>query len=405
MSYTAPSLRRCAALGALVGWAGLLLWALLAWSSVSALPAQPATARVRLAQPLAAAPVMSVAMSAPVTSTVAFEQAEVIVGEGDGRVVVRLLIDPPAAQAITLTLSTAAIDASAPADYLALRQLDRIAAGVGLLTVTVPLIDDAQVEGLERFRMTLSNVEGAQAGVFTQTNILIIDNDIAYLGIMPVTVDERAGSVTLVITQSISSTLQSLVGYTTVDGSAVAPDDYQAASGTAVIPPGSTATTLTLTVVNDTEVEPPESFTVRLLDPLNATLVQSTTTVAILDDDGLPRLTVENTVADEASGRMIFAVTLETAWPNTVTVAYATAGGTAQVGVDYRPAAGRLLLPAGTTTGTITLQLLQDDLPEADETIVLALSAPEQAQLVQTEAQGILRDATAVHTYLPALMR
>ncbi len=391
--------RKWANIATSIGWAGVLLWALLTQS----LPVTSATFAQNATLP-AHDPISTQAVSTDVTATVAFQQAQYVVGEGAGSLEMRLDIVPPAPHPITITVSTSGINATAPADYLALRQLNVIPTGAAALTVTIGIVDDGQVEGAEQFLITLSNLDGASTGVFTQSEVVIEDNDVAYLGITPVQVDERAGSVTLVITQSPTSTLESLVDYQTIDGSAVAPDDYLAAFGTASIPPGSTQTSITVTIVNDAEVDPEESFAVRLLDPLNATLAQSTTTVSILDDDGLPRLRISDTAAYEAEGIMAFPVTLDMSWPNTVTVDYATGDGAAQPSVDYLMTGGTLVLPAGATTGAITVQLINDFVPEPEESIVMLLVAPVQAQLVVTQAEGIILDSAYARVYLPALM-
>ena len=59
-----------------------------------------------------------------------------------------------------------------------------------------------------------------------------------------------------------------------------------------------------------------------------------------------------------------------------VAVAYATSGGTAIVGRDYRPASGVLTFAAGVTTRTFTVGLLDDRTWEPTKTIGLKLSAP-----------------------------
>jgi hypothetical protein len=75
------------------------------------------------------------------------------------------------------------------------------------------------------------------------------------------------------------------VGYATADGTAVAPSDYAAASGTVTFPPGETARSIAVGVVSDTAVEPNETLTVTLSAPVNATLGRGAATGTITNDD------------------------------------------------------------------------------------------------------------------------
>ena len=62
------------------------------------------------------------------------------------------------------------------------------------------------------------------------------------------------------------------VDYATADGSAVAPGDYAAASGTLTFSAGQTAKQIVVAVNGDTTVETTETFTVNLSNPTNATI-------------------------------------------------------------------------------------------------------------------------------------
>jgi hypothetical protein len=75
------------------------------------------------------------------------------------------------------------------------------------------------------------------------------------------------------------------VHYSTVDGTATASDnDYQPASGIVSFPPGVTASGVTVIVNGDTRIEPDESFSLALSNPLHCTIANSGT-ATILDDD------------------------------------------------------------------------------------------------------------------------
>jgi Calx-beta domain-containing protein/hemolysin type calcium-binding protein len=82
-----------------------------------------------------------------------------------------------------------------------------------------------------------------------------------------------------------ASPLRVTVAYATADGTATAGTDYTATSGTLVFAPGETSKSVDVPVVGDTAVEPDETFTLTLSNPVNATLGTATATGTIRNDD------------------------------------------------------------------------------------------------------------------------
>ena len=97
-----------------------------------------------------------------------------------------------------------------------------------------------------------------------------------------------AGDVVMNFTVSLSATSTGTVtvNYTTVDGSAIAPADYDMASGLLSFASGTTTQNVPITVHGDATPEGDQSFTIRLSTPGNATLGTATATGTIIDDDG-----------------------------------------------------------------------------------------------------------------------
>ena len=75
------------------------------------------------------------------------------------------------------------------------------------------------------------------------------------------------------------------VSYRTVDGTASATSDYNAASGTLTFPSGVSSQTITIAVTGDHKREPNETFTVQLFNAVGATLGDAVATGTILNDD------------------------------------------------------------------------------------------------------------------------
>lgn len=113
---------------------------------------------------------------------------------------------------------------------------------------------------------------------------------------------EEAGGpmVTLRVSRTGGTEGAVSVAYATVDGSAVAGEDYVAKSGNLSWANGEGGTkTFTVRILDDATLDPGESFTVVLSNPTNdATLgAASTATVSIADDEGIPA----ECVADETT--------------------------------------------------------------------------------------------------------
>src|SRR5439155_3121186 len=73
--------------------------------------------------------------------------------------------------------------------------------------------------------------------------------------------------------------------YATADGSASAPGDYVAGSGTVTFLPGETSHSIEVAVLGNTSVESDKSFTVNLSNASNATLADDTGVGTIVNDD------------------------------------------------------------------------------------------------------------------------
>ena len=87
-----------------------------------------------------------------------------------------------------------------------------------------------------------------------------------------------------------------------------------------------------------------------------------------------PQLTVGSGEDDEDAGSFTFTVTLNPSSLQTVTVDYATGGGTATSGSDYTATSGSLTFSPGDITKNVTVMIADDDLDESDETFNLTLS-------------------------------
>jgi hypothetical protein len=112
---------------------------------------------------------------------------------------------------------------------------------------------------------------------------------------------------------------------------------------------------------------------------------------------GLPKpaLSVAGTSQGEGNAgtqAMNFTVTLANPTPQRVSVAYATADGTATAGSDYSATSGTLVFAPRQTSKTVTVSIIGETTVEPDETFTLTLSKPTNAVLGQATATGTIKN-------------
>src|SRR5262249_47475031 len=153
------------------------------------------------------------------------------------------------------------------------------------------------------------------------------------------------------------------VGWSTSDGTASAPADYQSASGTLSFAPGITTRTIAVKVRGDLVHELDETFAVTLSGASNATIGKSHGLVTILDDDASPALSIEDIQVNEGNTGTPLAVqrvTLSAASAISVTVDWTTGDGSARAPSDYLAASGTLTFSPGVIAQTVTNKINGD---------------------------------------------
>jgi hypothetical protein len=98
----------------------------------------------------------------------------------------------------------------------------------------------------------------------------------------------------------------------------------------------------------------------------------------------------------EGIGTFTITVTRTGGTQGQVTVDYATADGTATAGNDYQAGSGTLTIPAGSTSGTITVLVNGDTMDELDETFLVKLFNSFNASIAN--GQGTITDDDAAPT-------
>jgi hypothetical protein len=289
---------------------------------------------------------------------------DVIVNEGAGTATFTVTLAGTATTPITLGFATSDGTAKAGLDYSATTGTLTFAPGETSKSITVPILNDTVYEGSETFDVTLNNpssnvVLGDPLGLGTIKDDgtgpvppgVTPDDDRPLVTINDVQVNEAASKASFTVTLSNPSDLPVTVKYSSVNGTAEAGFDYDAVLGTLTFAPGELSKTIDVPLKNDTVYEGAETFQIVLTDPTNATVtaagagVDSTkdgTGVGTILDDGTgpvppgvtpdndtPAASINDVVVNEAAGTATFTVTLTNAAKMPVTIAYASADGTA----------------------------------------------------------------------------
>ena len=304
-----------------------------------------------------------------------------------------------AASPMTVAYATADGTALAASDYTATSGTLTIAANATSGTITVPVSGDTQVEPDETLTLNLSNPTNSTITTASATGT-IINDDIPTLSVAAASVVEgNAGTSNLVFTVNLSALSPNAVtvAYATADGTALAASDYTATSGTLTIAANATSGTISVPVSGDTQIEVDETLTLTLSNPTNSTIATASATGTITNDD-IPSLSVAAASVVEGNAgtsNLVFTVNLSAASP--MTVAYATADGTALAASDYTATSGTLTIAANATSGTITVPVSGDTQVEPDETLTLTLSNPTNSTIATASATGtILTDDVLV---------
>jgi len=158
-------------------------------------------------------------------------------------------------------------------------------------------------------------------------------------------------------------------------------------------PAGQNSTTITILLVDDNTGEPTEDFTVVLSNPTGAMITDGTGMVTILDDDAaMPSLTIGDITVDENNGNAILTITSSMVSTTPISVTYTTNNGTALNGADYTPTNATVIIPAGQTSVTAIVPLVDDNAPEPTEDFTVTLSNPTGAMIADGTAIVTIMD-------------
>lgn len=326
--------------------------------------------------------------------TVSYDPVSGSLGEANGRLSIAINLDPAAGSAVSLPFSLAG-SATANTDYSLSRSSPiQIPAGTTSLTLVVTGLDDNRAEGDETLQIQFGSPSGAALNDRGPIDITIQDDEptpLVQFETSTTQINENSGQLAIRLSLSGASENAISVPYTLTGSAGLS--DYQLSPTSPIsFAAGQTSALLTLTPRDDNLSEDDETVVVDLGAPSGATLgSRSRHTSLILDDErraGPPQLRFEfaESQASEDGGTATVRAILSRPTNTALTVPLSYSGTATRA--DYT-APANLSFSAGSSTATLTLNLLEDTLNEASETILIRLQSASGITLGSPEEHSI----------------
>jgi uncharacterized repeat protein (TIGR01451 family) len=319
--------------------------------------------------------------------SVAFAAPAYSVTEGVGTGVLTLTLSFTPATTGTVNYVTLPGTALPGSDYIPSTGSLTFTPGMTTAVIPITILDDTQLEPDETLTVTLSSPQNLLLAMPGTARLTILDNDSALADL----------NVALMASSSSFPTGGVLTYTVTISNSG--PQTATAVSLTNQLPPEVTllsspsnctgTATLTCSLGSLSQNNSLTlSYQVRA-DGILSGVITNSVTVTAAELDSFPannEATVTTTVLAplvgfdsstysvmEGKESAVLTVSLNFAPATTVTVGYATLGGTAEEDKDYLFVIGSLIFSPGNTVQTVVIPILDDGLVEEDETVLVQL--------------------------------
>ncbi len=340
-------------------------------------------------------------VSNDVAGTVQFSRADYDVTEGTATATITVTRTGGAASGVTVQYRVVpgnpGTATGGGVDYTLATGTLTFGAGDTSKTFTVTIVNDPLIESDETVNLELFDPIGLSLGLQYRTTLTIHDNDAPTFRFGAATYPVAEGAVaTVTVVRANGVGTEVTVGYQvqaagTATGGGV---DYTRANGTLTFVAGVTTQTITIPTTQDTLFEGNETIVLKLVNPSpGAVIAPDTTTVTIVDNDtpGTIQFSAAAYSVIESAGPAIVRVTRTgTNLASDVTVRFTTTDGTATAGADYTNASRVLTFAAAESFKEIPIPILDDSLPEGNETIVLTLDNPSPGATLGANRTAVL---------------
>jgi len=333
------------------------------------------------------------------TATLAIN--DVVVTEGDtGTVnaVFNVMLNGQTASGFSLDYATTDNSATvADADYVgATGSISFVGTAGEVQTITVVVNPDTTVELDQAFLVDISNLSNNFAGGLTvvksQGNATITNDDSATLSINDITLLEtNSGVVNAALTVTLSDAVDTgfNIDFASSDNTATsATNDYSNTSGSlGFVGSAGETQTITVPVTGDLIHELDENLFVNLsnisIPGYNVSFADSQGLVTITNDDAVPSVAFDlasQTVVENGALAPVVSVSLSNPsyLPITVPVTVNVLSSASDP-QDYTLSTFLITIPAGATSASLNVNLVDDTIAELSETVIIDMGTPVNA--------------------------
>ena len=313
---------------------------------------------------------------------------------GSLRFIVRLSV-PFLSTDVFFDYETIAGSALATSDYIGVSDTTSIPAGSSTAEIVIDIVKgDARIrEGDEVFSLKLSNP--VNATISKASALGIIEGLSTSLFIADATALESEQVLRFAVTLNNTYNKDLSVDYKTIAISASNDIDYTGVvAQTIIISRGDTTAEIIIDISNDTSIENDETFFVVIStsEPTaDISISREQATGTIVNDD-LPVLSIANVTTLENAGSLEFVASLSAPFPgHLVSFDYETLSGSASADLDYSSLLTTANIYSGDTTALISINILDDNLIEDDETFDLVISNLVNATISTPRATATIK--------------
>lgn len=321
-----------------------------------------------------------------VPPSVTLSKSAATIGETGGATTITATLSAVSSSEVTVNLDFSGTGTIVD-DFLRSATQILIPAGSLSGSVLIRAVQDSLDETNETIVVSMGDVtNGVELGT-QQVTARIIDNDATpsvTLSLSAATLREANGTATLTASLSAASghDITIVLGLSGTAGFVI---DYDLAATEIVIPAGDTQGALTLTTLPDFVAESNESVIIDILGVLNARELDTQQVRATIVNSPTVSLSRSSETIAEAGATTSITATLSAVMVVDVTVALEFNGSAYRL-LDYSTTATQIVIPAGSTTRSVTLTTISDERDEPDETIGVAISHVTNATALQSQS-------------------
>jgi|GEM_PF-3996150 len=276
---------------------------------------------------------------------------------------------------ISTQLTTSDGTATAPADYQSVNvTLTFLDGAIGPALIAIPVVKDSIPENNETFDVHLT---GGAAGALNQATVTILESPgTLVFGSPTYSINEQTGATFVVIDVNRVGGSDGTVSttFTTSDGTATAPADYQAQNVTLTFLDGAVGpATIAIPIVRDSVVEDNETFDVHLTGGVAGALNQAT--VTIVESPGTLEFTSATYSVVENAGFVVVNVTRVGGTDDVISTSLTTSDLSATAPADYQTESVTLTFLSGAVgPAAIAIPIVNDGVVEGNESFAVHLT-------------------------------